>query len=205
MTVKSFANGPFEVNTYLITDGNDALIIDPGAGILPLLGEIKKRELGIRAFLITHPHIDHLDGIPALKNLFPSVPGYIAKDAVPEISKVSLQARMFGVKDPGILHIENTIKSEEILHIGPFSIKPLSTPGHCPGSLSFLIDGSLFPGDVLFRGTVGRTDLPGGSMAILRKSIEKKLFTLPDETPVFPGHGEETTIGDEKRYNPFFG
>lgn len=205
MTIKSFANGPFEVNTYLISDGIDALLLDPGSGILPLLGDIRKQELNIRAFLITHPHIDHLDGIPHLRNLFPSVQGYISEDAVPELSKIALQARMFGVRDPGHVHIENTITSEEIIQLGPFEIRPLTTPGHCPGSLSFLIGGNLFPGDVLFRETVGRTDLPGGSISLLRKSIEKKLFTLPDETRVFPGHGEETTIGHEKRFNPFFG
>lgn len=204
MTIKPFPNGPFEVNTYLVIEGNDALIIDPGAGILPLLGEIKKQGLSVCAFLITHPHIDHLDGIPHLRNLFPSVPGYIAEDALSEISKVSIQAKMFGVKDPGLFHIENTVKGEDIFQIGPFRIKPFATPGHCSGSLSFLIDGKLFSGDALFRETVGRTDLPGGSMSILRKYIEKKLFTLPDETIVFPGHGEETTIGHEKRYNPFF-
>lgn len=204
MTIKPFPNGPFEVNTYLVIEGNDALIIDPGAGILPLLGEIKKQGLSVCAFLITHPHIDHLDGIPFIRNLFPAVQGYIAEDAVSELSKVALQARMFGVKDPGSLHVENTIKAEQIFHLGPFEIKPMITPGHCPGSLSFLIGGNLFPGDVLFKETIGRTDLPGGSIVLLRKSIEKKLFCLSDETSVFPGHGEKTTIGHEKRFNPFF-
>jgi glyoxylase-like metal-dependent hydrolase (beta-lactamase superfamily II) len=204
MKIKLFTNGSFEMNTYLLTNDSEAILIDPGTGIIPLLGEIKNRSLNLAAVFVTHPHIDHLDGIPHVKNIFPDVPRYISKDAVPLLSHVQNQARMFGVKDPGIIEFSHTISGDQVITTGSFSVTCLSTPGHCVGSISFLIEGNLFPGDVLFKESIGRTDLPGGDITALRKSIEKKLFTLPDATPVYPGHGEATTIGYEKKHNPFF-
>lgn len=204
MKIKPFTNGPFEMNTYLLTNGSEAILIDPGTGIIPLLGEIKTRDLTLVAVFVTHPHIDHLDGIPHITKIFPDVPRYIAKDAIPHLPGIHNQARMFGVRDPGTIEFTHTLSGDEIVTAGSFSLTCFSTPGHCIGSISFLAEGNLFPGDVLFRESIGRTDLPGGDITALRKSIEKKLFTLPDSTQVYPGHGDPTTIGYEKKHNPFF-
>ena len=203
MVINSFENGPFGVNTFLLTEGRDSILIDPGAGILPLLEKIKEQNLNLLSFLVTHPHIDHLDGVPLIRKIFPDTPGYISKDGASELSNIPYQARMFGVKNPGSLCFENELQAEGTLNIGPFSIRFCSTPGHCPGSLSYIVCGVLFPGDVLFRETVGRTDLQGGDTSLLFNSIKEKFFTLPDSMPVYPGHGPRTTIGHEKQYNPF--
>lgn len=204
MVIKPFINGPFSVNTFLLIDGNDAILIDPGAGIRPLLEEIKSLNLHFLAFFVTHPHVDHVDGVPFIRELFPDTPGYISNTGIGELQHIPLQARMFGVKNPGLISFENGLPSEGTLETGPFSIRFFSTPGHCPGSLSFIVNDNLFPGDALFSGTIGRTDLPGGDMTLLLDSIERKIFTLPEAMPVYPGHGTGTTVGYEKKHNPFF-
>ena len=203
MNITTLENGAFGVNTYLLAKESFCLIIDPGSGILPLLDQINNEHLTCIGIFITHPHIDHVEGIPLLKCKMPSVHIYISAEAVPHLSDIPYQARLFGLPIPDQILYDISLKNEGTIQIDSFSVQYFSTPGHCPGSLSFLIDGSLFTGDVLFKSSIGRTDLKGGSYPLLSQSITEKLFTLPESTQVYPGHGAPTSIGWEKKNNPY--
>ena len=203
MNINLLENGFFSVNTSLLIDGNSCLLIDPGSGSLSLLDKISAMHLNCCGILITHPHIDHVDGIPILKLKIPDIKVFIAEDAVPHLADIPYQARLFRLPVPAPIQYDTLLKDEGLIQIGPFSVQYFLTPGHCPGSLSFLIERSIFTGDVLFYESIGRTDLEGGDFTLLNNSIKEKLFTLPDDTTVYPGHGESTTIGWEKKNNPY--
>jgi len=203
MNIKRFENGLFSVNTYLLTENTSCLIIDPGSDIHILLNDIKKLNVNCQGILITHPHIDHVEGVSRAKKQFPSAPIYLSADAVKFLSDIPNQARLFGLPVPESFICDKPLEHDGSVHIEPFSIQYIQTPGHCPGSLSFLINGSLFTGDVLFQGSIGRTDLSGGNFSLLSRSITEKLYLLPDSTPVYPGHGDATSIGWEKKNNPY--
>jgi glyoxylase-like metal-dependent hydrolase (beta-lactamase superfamily II) len=197
-------NGQFAENCYLVADtaAREAIIIDPGEESARFLAELKRREWSLRAVWLTHAHIDHILGVGAVHQAT-GAPIYLHRldrplyDALPEYgSWLGVQ-----VERPPAPHAELT--AGQHLGIGDFRFEVRFTPGHSPGSVSFLGHGLIFGGDVLFNGSVGRTDLPGGDASTLMASIQSEFLSLPDSTVVHSGHGLDTTIGVERLTNPF--
>lgn len=202
MEIFTLANGPFMVNSYLVVNGKKAFIIDPGTGIRPILAKIDSDKLELEAIIATHGHIDHIDGVNTVKKQY-KVPFYVNSQDMKLVQTVQVQARMFGVPDPGQITPDMELPAGGELEIAGLKLSLFHTPGHSQGSVSILIDNILFAGDTLFNFSIGRTDLPGGNYAQLITSIQSKILILPDETRVLSGHGPETTVGMERKMNPF--
>ncbi len=209
--VKTFAFNPFSENTYVAweRESKEAVIIDPGCFSAKEENELKKfildKQLILKYLINTHCHLDHIFGNNFVLNEFH--PNYF----IPELDKPLLenaptQARLFGMEMSKVISTESFLSEETPLWIGKDEISFLFTPGHSPGEFSiYFSQGNIcFTGDVLFENSIGRTDLLGGNYQTLMKSIREKLFTLPEQTEIFPGHGYSSTIGKEIQYNPFF-
>lgn len=207
LTVHKFTFNPFQENTYLIsTESGKCAIIDPGCYTREeeeaLKGKITELKLEPILLLNTHCHIDHVFGNEFIHREYGLRP-HIHPDEKAVLQSVPHVAKMYGLnyaESPDPIYFEgDQIKLDNEL------LKILFVPGHAPGHVAFYHegDGKLLAGDVLFKQSIGRTDLPGGDMNTLLKSIKNELFVLPDETVVYPGHMENTTIGEERRYNPF--
>lgn len=212
MNIAKFGFTLFGINTYVVYDPKEkkAAVIDPGM-ILPEEREamdrfLAKNDLELTHIIDTHIHIDHAIGVKYLKDKY-NAPFYANEGDKSLGERLQVQARQFGV--PGEIEeaitIDHPIKDGDTIHIGSGELRVLHVPGHSPGSVA-LYDpeaGFVITGDALFQGSVGRTDLPGGNSKQLIDSIKSKLLTLPDATVVYPGHGPHTTIGSEKKANPF--
>ena len=205
MQLHTFITGPLETNTYLVADRatSEALVIDPGGEPDEILAYLAKERLRLRQIVNTHGHFDHVSGNRALRSATGAAL-LIHEGDVGMLSEAAVHARHF------LLHAENSprpdtlLADREVLRVGSVSLRVVHTPGHSPGGITLLSDGAAFCGDLVFYGSVGRTDLPGGSEKVLLDSIRRHILTLPDETILYPGHGPETTVGLEKRQNPFF-
>ena len=200
---------PFEENTYILYDETkDCIIIDPGNSSEQenqgLVEFIKSNDLTPQKIVNTHCHIDHVLGVEFVKNYF-NIPFIIPKDEEVAYYSVKAYAAPYGFP----MYVESTVdqfsKEYEVVTFGNSSLDVISVPGHSPGHVVLYHPGQKFVigGDVLFNGSIGRTDLPGGDHEALIKNIQEKLFILPEDVVVHPGHGPETTIGHEKRTNPF--
>jgi glyoxylase-like metal-dependent hydrolase (beta-lactamase superfamily II) len=207
--VKSFAFNPFSENTYVIyNDEKDAFLIDPGnmpeAETETLNDFIKINELKIRNILLTHAHIDHIIGLQWAYDAF-SVPVLIHPDEMQILDRASFTAKNYGFFFPAFKGELQHLKEGEKLTLGSETIEIYDVPGHSPGSVAFYNqnNGFVISGDALFMMSIGRTDLYKGDFEQLISSIKTKLLTLPDHTKVYSGHGETTSIGFEKEYNPF--
>ncbi len=206
LTLLKIPLGAYQTNCYIIgnTDNKKIFLIDPGAQGKELLAELNHRQLEPQAILLTHGHSDHIGAVQELVDTY-NIPIYMHPKEVPFLTDSELNLSAFqglDIQVHGTIHevIEgDTISYEQV------PIKVIETPGHTPGGISFYMDGILFAGDTLFRDSVGRTDFPYGSFDDLIVSIQTKLMNLPDDTIVYPGHGLETTIGYEKKSNPFIG
>lgn len=199
MKIKVFPCGYLETNCYLMWDDSSqkAIIVDPGDVSTDLNSYIKKENLTPEYIILTHGHGDHTGGITALKKMYPDIQLIASKK-----EKKFLFDRKLSYGEGGI-ECEIYVDDGEEMELNGLKLRFISTPGHTPGGMCILVEKNLFSGDTLFRTSVGRTDFPGGDGEELIRSIQNKLFTLPDDTRVLPGHSEETTIGYEKRYNPF--
>jgi glyoxylase-like metal-dependent hydrolase (beta-lactamase superfamily II) len=202
MELYSLPNGPFMVNSFLIVNGKKGVILDPGAGIRPLLVKAESEKIEIEAIIATHGHIDHIDGVNKVKDKF-NAPFYANNLDMELIETVQMQARMFGVPDPGQIILDRNLPLSGEIEIAGMMLELYHTPGHSRGSISIKIEDLLFSGDTLFNFSIGRTDLPGGNYEELISSIKNKIFIHPDNTRILSGHGPETTIGREKKMNPF--
>lgn len=196
----------FGTNTYLVWDENSqqAMMIDPAAPDRILLEEIKNLKLDLKYIINTHGHGDHIAGNQLIKDSFPT-PLCIHEADAAKLTDVKLNLSEFWNADIVSPSADVLYKDGDKFTLGNYEITVIHTPGHTQGGICLLVEGLLFSGDTLFSKGIGRTDLPGGSYEMLVSSIVDKLFKLPDETIVLPGHGPETTIKKEKRENPFVG
>jgi len=198
--------GALQCNCSVFGDeqSREGLVVDPGDDIDEVLAIIRRHGLTVKAILITHAHIDHIGGAQQLKRAT-GAPVYMnANDAVLK-KMLGVQAAWLGVREPEQVEIDVPIKDGDRVVMGAAEFHILDTPGHTQGSVSLWIptEGKLVAGDTLFRDSIGRTDLPGGDGRQILRSIHNKLLPLPPETVVIPGHGDNTTIGRERQFNPF--
>jgi hydroxyacylglutathione hydrolase len=206
MIVEMLTVGPFHENCYILGDeeSGTGVLIDPGDEATRIALAVERTGLGIAQILVTHAHVDHVRAVAPLVDEY-ICPVLMHQEAESMLRTMPQQALMMGIRFGKVPTVDRYVEDDEVLEVGSLRLRSLYTPGHAPGHLAFYIEeeGLVFSGDALFAGSVGRVDLPGGSMDLLMRSISERLLTLPDETRVLSGHGPETTIGQERMYNPF--
>lgn len=213
MTIQSFVVSPFAENCYLVHADGEAALVDPGTATRAereaVVEFIEAAGVRVRHLLLTHAHIDHVFGCAYFAERYGAEADHggwqLHPADYPLIDHAPVQAELFRiplVQPPAPTH---ALQDGELIELGSQRLRVLHTPGHSPGSVCFYneAEGTVLGGDVLFQGSVGRTDLWEGSMPVLLQSIRDRLLTLPDDTVVYPGHGPKTTIGVERRTNPF--
>lgn len=210
MIVKSFTFNPFQENTYILSDDTqNCIIVDPGCYNSSeqnrLLAYIEEHQLKPVRLINTHAHIDHVFGNKFIADKF-DLALELHKLDVPVLAMAEHSAKLYGLSYTTSPEATVFIEEGDIVHFGNTSLKILHVPGHAPGHIVLYHEAEkiVIGGDVLFRESIGRTDLPGGNHDDLIRSIQEKLFTLDDDIVVYSGHGPETTIGHEKAHNPFF-
>jgi len=197
--------GQLQTNCYVIESQGQALVVDPGDEPERILRFIKDLNVRPTEIIATHTHFDHVLGVNGVRKTT-KTPFLIHRDDLPMLESMQSRVRQFmGFEVPPPPKVDGYLKDGELLKLGDETIRVLHTPGHSTGSISLAGDGYVLTGDALFNQSIGRTDLPGGDLDTLVHSIRERLFRLDDETIVYPGHGPETTIGDEKLGNPFVG
>ena len=204
LKVEPIIVGPLFSNCYVVWDEStrEGVVIDPGDDANNILKTIKKLKVKIKYILATHGHFDHVGAVASLKKQL-NVDFLAHKDDYFFIEDGKNAALRWGINIEQPPYPDRFINDKDKIKVGKFELKVISTPGHSPGGVCFLNDNMLFVGDTLFQGSIGRTDFRKGSMKDLTESIKTRLYTLPDNTIVYTGHGPITTIGDEKRYNAF--
>ncbi|MBK8481974.1 MAG: MBL fold metallo-hydrolase [Proteobacteria bacterium] len=204
--VETVPNGPFVENCYLVACAatRTALIIDPGDEPERIAERVRALGFQVQRIVATHAHIDHVGAVAALKRAL-GVPFTIHAAERTWLDQLALQATVFRLPAPEIPLVDEELVPGAALTFGEQQVQVLATPGHTPGgcSLHLASAGVVFVGDTLFAGSIGRTDLPGGDLPTLMRSLRQALLTLDDETVVFSGHGPTTTIGAERLHNPF--
>ena len=198
--------GPLQCNCSIIGDeaSHEALVIDPGDDIKDILAVINRHKLQVKQIVITHAHIDHVGGAMKLRAAT-GAPILLNQNDYALLQMLDVQASWLGMATPGKVEIDQSLGQADKVKAGSLEASVLHTPGHTEGSicLYFPAEKKLIAGDTLFAGSIGRTDLPGGSFDKIIDSLHGKLLALPDETVVVPGHGPITTIGEERESNPF--
>ena len=198
--------GPLQCNCSILGDetSGEAIVVDPGDDIPRILAILARHKLTVKQILITHAHIDHIAGAARLKALTGSPILYNQLD-LPLVKMMDIQAGWLGIATPEVQPPDDNLQEGRLISITGLSGSILHTPGHTQGSVCLHLPAHelLLAGDTLFAGSVGRTDLPGGDTQTLIRSIQEKLLSLPDSTKVVPGHGPNTTIGNERESNPF--
>jgi hydroxyacylglutathione hydrolase len=210
MIVETAAVGPFFKNGFVVgcEETKEAVLIDPGDEVAALLAAAERRTLSIRHILLTHAHVDHVTGVAAAKRAL-AVPVYLHRDDQFLYDRAVQSGAMFGLQVEPQPPIDRYYAAADVISFGGYEVRPHHTPGHCPGGVCLQIGRKgeagkeLFVGDTLFAGSIGRTDLPGGDFNVLIASIRNVLFAFGDDAIVHPGHGPDTTIGQERRTNPF--
>ena len=215
MIFETRAVPPFMKNGFVLgcEVTREGVVIDPGDDVELLLEAVEKHGLEPVAIVLTHAHLDHVTGVARAKQAL-GVPVWLHKDDHFLYEAVVQQGLMFGFKVDPQPPVDHFYEPDQILRFGEYEIAVRHTPGHCPGGVCLAMNGDprtqgpterriLIVGDTLFAGSIGRTDLPGGDLETLLKSIREVLFSFPDGTPVYSGHGDPTTVGQERRSNPF--
>lgn len=198
--------GPLQCNCSIIGDEacREAMVIDPGDDIADVLAIIQKHNLKVRQIVITHAHIDHVGGAMKLRKAT-GAPILLNHNDYTLLKMLDLQADWVGMQSPGKVEIDHSLNEQDTVKAGSLIANVMHTPGHTEGSvcLYFPAEKKLIAGDTLFAGSIGRTDLPGGSFEKIMRSLHDKVLMLPDGTAVVPGHGPLTSIGAERETNPF--
>jgi glyoxylase-like metal-dependent hydrolase (beta-lactamase superfamily II) len=198
--------GMLQCNCSIFGDeaSREAIVVDPGDNIPEILAILTRHGLRVKAIVITHAHIDHIGGAAKLKQAT-GAPVHMNENDAALRDQLDVQAAWLGMRTPERTEIDTPAHEGDVLQLGPAGFQVLETPGHTQGSISLWIpaENKLVAGDTLFQESIGRTDLPGGNGRQIVQSIREKLFKLPENAVVIPGHGPETTIGHEKRFNPF--
>jgi hydroxyacylglutathione hydrolase len=210
MILETQAVGPFFKNGFVVgcETTREAVLIDPGDEVKALLSFAERNTLTIRHILLTHAHVDHVTGVAAAKRAL-GVPVHLHRDDLFLYERAVPSGAQFGLDVEPQPPIDAFFEAGEVIAFGGYEARPHHTPGHCPGGVCLQIGRKgesgrdLFVGDTLFAGSIGRTDLPGGDYATLIASIKTVLFAFGDDAVVYPGHGPTTTIGQERRTNPF--
>ena len=204
LDVEILTVGPFSMNSYLVSDPitSEAVFIDPGNETKRLINRVNELKLYVKYIVITHCHIDHIADAVVIQEHF-NVPFYIHDEELPLLESLPEQAISLGLSFTGIPKSVIFIKDGDKINIGKFDAKILHTPGHSPGGISLLFNGHVFVGDLLFKDSIGRSDLYKGDIDQLINSIKTKILALDDNTKVYPGHGPTTTVGRERNKNPF--
>jgi hydroxyacylglutathione hydrolase len=208
--IESQAVGAFMKNGFMVAceETREAVYIDPGDEVLGLLAFAKQRSLNVRHILLTHAHVDHITGVAAAKRAL-GAPVYLHRDDLFLYEQAAEHGAMFGLEVEPQPPVDVYYTPGQVIVFGGFEVRPHHTPGHCPGGVCLQVGPrgesgkELFVGDTLFAGSIGRVDLPGGDYDTLIASIRNVLFSFGDEAIVHPGHGPDTTIGQERRTNPF--
>lgn len=198
--------GPLQCNCSIVGDeqSHEAMVIDPGDQIEDILDILRQENLTLKQIVITHAHIDHVGGAMKLKAAT-GAPILMNQNDQALLKMLDMQAAWVGMRPPGAVEVDDALDEGRILKVGAIPTNVIHTPGHTEGSicLHFPEQKRLIAGDTLFAGSIGRTDLPGGSFEKIIRSVHNRLLVLPDETEVIPGHGPQTTIGEERETNPF--
>jgi hydroxyacylglutathione hydrolase len=199
--------GILQCNCSVVGDevSREAVVIDPGDNIEQVREILAKHNLKTKYIVATHAHIDHVGGIQKLQQATGATV-LMHEEDLPLYHNLAMQAAWVGIPAPGVVEVDEFLKEGDVLRWGSLALEVLHTPGHSPGSLCLHLPGDherIFSGDTLFQGSIGRTDLWGGNYRQILNSIRDTLLNFPDQTPVFPGHGAETTIGAEREHNPF--
>ena len=198
--------GPLQCNCSVIGDEttHEAMVIDPGDDIEDVLMLVRKHSLQVKQIVITHAHIDHVGGAMKLRAVT-GAPIILNQNDYALLKMLDMQAAWIGMASPGKVDIDQSVGQDETIRAGSLNATVLHTPGHTEGSicLYFPAEKILIAGDTLFAGSIGRTDLPGGSFQKIIRSLHERVLALPDDTVVVPGHGPKTSIGDERETNPF--
>jgi glyoxylase-like metal-dependent hydrolase (beta-lactamase superfamily II) len=201
-----FPVGPLQCNCSVIGDEQtkEAIVIDPGDDIDEVLAIVQRHRLAVKQIVITHAHIDHVGGAAKLKQ-HTGAPILLNQNDYALLKMLDMQALWCGMRSPGKVEIDASLAAGDRVGAGSLVADVLHTPGHTEGSvcLYFATEKKLIAGDTLFAGSIGRTDLPGGSYEKIMRSLHGPVLALPDETVVVPGHGPLTTIGEERETNPF--
>jgi len=204
MQIKTFTVGPFAMNCYIVSSGkkSECLLIDPGDDVEGILRYIDEQRLRPLAIVATHAHLDHVRFIAEVQRRL-QIPFYLGEEDIPLLESLPNQGLMFNLPVSDIPEVSGFLREGQVFTIGDNTLNLLHTPGHSPGSFSLKANGHVFVGDVLFKESIGRTDLYKGNHQTLLQIIKDKILSLPEETLLHPGHGPATTVGHEKKFNPF--
>jgi hydroxyacylglutathione hydrolase len=205
--IQSLTVGPFQSNCYIVAceRTGEAIIFDAGDEAARILATVRVMGVQVKAVVNTHAHLDHVSGLAEVVDTL-GVPVFMHRAEIPVYDALAQSALMFGLPVPGKVDIHGWLEEGETIRIGELAGKVMLMPGHSPGHIIVVFDGVTPPraivGDVLFQGSIGRTDLPGGDHDVMLQTL-RRFLPMPDEMIVYPGHGPETTIGAEKKWNPF--